>query len=95
MDLSGLHFDTVQVAPKNFFETLSFLGMGTPRRRATLAFLVAAAGSYATKWPAEAFKDNGVIKRFDIHAHEEDEHRTQAHFVLFPALAAVAVYLFT
>ena len=94
LDFSDVHFPKVIAAPENFYQWMSVLGLGTPQRRAAFAVVTTAAVSYATKWPAAAFKDNGTLKQFDVAPGQDTEHETQLHFVVAPVVAGVIAYLF-
>jgi hypothetical protein len=89
-----LDVPTITQAPTNAYQWAATVGLGTPKNRAVAAVVATAAVSYATKWPAAAFKDNGTLKRFDIAPGQDDEHKTQLHFVVAPIVAGVIAYLF-
>ena len=89
-----VEFPTVKQAPTNMYQWATVLGLGTPGRRAAAAAVAVAGVSYATKWPAAAFKDNGTLKQFDVSPGQDNEHKTQLHFVVAPVVAGVIAYLF-
>ncbi|KAJ1618980.1 hypothetical protein T492DRAFT_891129 [Pavlovales sp. CCMP2436] len=77
-------------------EFISFMGGGTPTKRAAILATAATAICYATKTPAIFFTEKGGIKQFhpDPEGSDEPENKTQLHFVIVPILAACVGYLF-
>ena len=72
---------------------LVYLGLGHPIQRAVTAGAIVAGVQYITKSPKGAFNESGGIrphKLFSAHPASTD-----THFLIFPVVAATAVYLFT
>jgi hypothetical protein len=87
-------FPKITPAPTTISEWAAYVGMGEPIPRGAALAVVGTAACYALKFPSVCFKDDGVIKKFDISPDEDDEERTQIHFVLVPLAFFVAGYLF-
>tara|TARA_X000000368_G_scaffold418069_1_gene416405 strand:- start:1428 stop:1685 length:258 start_codon:yes stop_codon:yes gene_type:complete len=69
------------------------LGLGHPISRAFVAGVGAAGAAFVVKYPGESFRDDGSIKPLKWLSPSPDA--TNTHFLLVPAVAAGAVYLFT
>ena len=69
------------------------LGLGQPMSRAFVAGCAAATVAFAVKHPSESFREDGSIKPLKWLSPSPDA--TNTHFLLVPAVAAGAVYLFT
>lgn len=69
------------------------LGLGQPMSRAFVAGVAAAGAAFVAKYPNESFRDDGSIKPLRWLSPSPDA--TNTHFLLVPAVAAGAVYLFT
>jgi hypothetical protein len=92
--MDELTFPAIRPAPRNGYELASFLGLGEPLPRGLAAAAVGTVACYALKWPGICFKENGLIKQFDISPDEDDEERTQVHFALVPLAFFAVGYLF-
>jgi hypothetical protein len=93
-DAPALSFPNITPAPTNLAEWLVHLGLGNPLPRAVAVLAICTAACYALKWPGTCFKEDGLLKRFDISPDEENEERTQLHFALVPLVLFGAGYIF-
>jgi len=74
-------------------EALVLLGLGSPSARGFVAASVVGVAAFLTKYPADAFREDGSMKPWSYLSTEPDA--TSKHFLLLPAAAAVTVALFT
>jgi hypothetical protein len=93
MEDQQLAFPEVTPAPTTVMEWLTYVGLGTPVPRGIAVAVIGTLVCYALKFQAVCFKDDGVIKNFDVSPDEEDEERTQLHFALVPLALFGAGYV--
>ena len=79
--------------PSDFRSVMVVLGMGNPASRAFVAGTAAAGVAYLSGYPKQAFRDDGSMKPLKFISPDPDA--TNTHFLLIPAVAAAAVFLFT
>lgn len=69
------------------------VGLGTPSSRAFVVGTVVAGVAYLARQPTAAFREDGSMKPLKALSPEPDA--TNTHFLLVPAVAATAAFLFT
>jgi hypothetical protein len=86
---------SVTPAPTNVQEFLAYVGLGEPQHRAVAMALLVSAGCYIAKQPATFFTEKGTLKAFALEIDgEDDDAKTQLHFVVVPIVAFCLTYVF-